>query len=84
MCVCGYEKSYVCLTSSLVEPLGLKEEDRVGISDGGQQKTLGLTGTSWNHHLIQQYIASTITLHAAYILFCPQATAVDSGDFGHH
>ena len=54
MCVWGCEKSGVCLTGSLVEPLGLKEEDRVGISDGGQQETLGLTGTSWNHYLYRQ------------------------------
>ena len=55
MCGC------VPLTGSLVEPLWFKEEDRVGVSYGGQEKTLGLAGSSRNHHL--SYQETDVYLH---------------------
>ena len=41
----------IVLTGCLVEPLWFEEEDRVLVSNGGQEEPFGLTGATRNHHL---------------------------------
>ena len=54
MCIC------MECTGCLVEPLGLEEEDGVRVSDGGEEETFGLAGTTWNHYL---YIKNNVNMY---------------------
>ena len=51
-----------------VEDLGFKEYAGVVVPDAAQQKTLGLYGTSWYHHLCHAEVPTLVDWPSAYTL----------------